>query len=154
MLTFGKLPGLDPSIDPTASKPSSGPQKVELLKSLLETHKDDEYLCQAYNAKLQSLSGIGAVMSSQEKIQEVMDKTTKFLDEVEEQLKTGPFSKGGWLASAQPSIADFMWAVIINRFQWKGLSDMWLTSRPNVTEYVTKFKALPVWKEAVVDYLN
>ncbi len=154
VITFGSLPGLDPAADPAAKNVENvARRRAELVSAHLDANSEDEFLKGAYTAKLEALSNLKNSLASAETKESAMEQAVALLDEVEEQLKSGPFSMGGWLASSELSSADVMWGVLINRFAWKGLAAAWLEPRPRVTEYLLKIKEHPAWKEGVARYL-
>ena len=154
VIKFGKIPGQDPAKDPTANKPSNMAAKKEKLTKGVETYKDDAIVKAAYELRLEKMAKMAASgASAEETLTKEIGVAMSMLDQLEEQLKTGPFSEGGWIAGKDFTLADVCMTVMVNTFAWKGLTEMWIDPRPNVKAFLAKVKALPAFQEAIVKFV-
>ena len=70
-----------------------------------------------------------------------------YLGKMEDTLADQP-----WLAGNSFSLADIAVTPYVNRLDMLGMSAMWETSRPRVTEWFNRIKARPAFKPAFLDW--
>jgi glutathione S-transferase len=57
-----------------------------------------------------------------------------------------------WLAGATFTLADIAMTPYVNRLDMLGMSDMWVGSRPRLTDWFERIKARPTFKPCFLDY--
>src|SRR5271166_6232931 len=56
-----------------------------------------------------------------------------------------------WLAGATFSLADIAMTPYVNRLDMLGMSDMWVGTRPRLTEWFERIKSRPSFKPSLLD---
>ena len=79
--------------------------KLDLLPTLIDEHKDEEILRLAYEKKRAVIETTQEAMVAPGQLSAITGSTKVELDDLERQLTTGPFSNGSWLASDSFSLA-------------------------------------------------
>ncbi len=123
--------------------------KESILKLLIEKHKDDPFLKQAYAKKLAILQFTENSLQSKEDMKSLMGTIYAAMDKIEHQLEIGPFSKGGWLCSQTYSQADLEWSVMLRRFDMLNLGKKLLQTRPLTARYQKALFARPAFKRGI-----
>jgi len=126
--------------------------KVELLSELARQHAHDPTLKAAYEQKLALVRTTLGAMRSPQDMAEILARTEQSMDRLEEQLKAGPFSDGGWLCSRIFSLADIEWGVVLLRMKFVGLGERLFGSRPQLASYAGRLVERPAFKSAVLDW--
>ncbi|MFZ0840496.1 MAG: glutathione S-transferase domain-containing protein, partial [Xanthobacteraceae bacterium] len=57
-----------------------------------------------------------------------------------------------WLAGPTFTLADIAMTPYVNRLDMLGMSDMWVGSRPRLTDWFERIKARPTFKPCFLDY--
>jgi ganglioside-induced differentiation-associated protein 1 len=57
-----------------------------------------------------------------------------------------------WLAGATFTLADIAMTPYVNRLDMLGMSDMWVGSRPRLTDWFERIKTRPTFKPCFLDY--
>jgi len=126
--------------------------KEPILQNLIEKHKADPFLKEAYEKKLAILRFTENYMHSQEDMKTLMTTIYRAMDTIEHQLEVGPFSKGGWLCSQTYSQADLEWSVMLRRFKISNLGKKLLETRPLTARYQESLFARPAFKRGMIDW--
>jgi glutathione S-transferase len=69
-----------------------------------------------------------------------------YLQKMEDTLRDQP-----WLAGDSYSLADIGLAPYVNRLDMLGMSDMWIGSRPRLTDWFERIKSRPSFKPSLLD---
>jgi glutathione S-transferase len=69
-----------------------------------------------------------------------------YLQKMEDTLQDQP-----WLAGDSYSLADIGLAPYVNRLEMLGMSDMWIGSRPRLTDWFERIKSRPSFKPSLLD---
>ena len=69
-----------------------------------------------------------------------------YLQKMEDTLQDQP-----WLAGDSYSLADIGLAPYVNRLDMLGMSDMWIGSRPRLTDWFERIKSRPSFKPSLLD---
>ena len=148
-ITYGDVPGLKRPFLMRHHVKDEHPKKLARLDALIEAHADDPLLKEAYEGKRAIMRETVASFHSEDDMTVVMANTECNLDTVQAQLETGPFAEGGWLCSQTFSLADIDWGMLLNRFNFIGLSPRLIEPRPAVSRYLEKIKERPSFKRGV-----
>lgn len=126
--------------------------KAATLKNLMERYKDDSFLKEAYEKKLAVLTFTEESMQSEDDMQALMATIHAAMDALEQQLRVGPFTKGGWLCSWTYSQADIEWSVMLKRFDFLNLANKLLATRPLTAQYRKALFARPAFKRGIMHW--
>lgn len=126
--------------------------KLPILQKLIEEHKDDPFLKDAYERKLKILEFTEGALDSPRDMQALMHTIYASMDEVEAQLARGPFRSGGWLCSQQYSQADLEWSVMLRRFHFLTLDKKLLSHRPHAASYQKRLFSRPAFKRGIAHW--
>lgn len=148
-LCYGEVPDFKKPLFVRLFARSNHKAKEPLLLKLIEQHKSDPYLKKVYEQKLKTLRFTENTLDSEEDMKAIMSATYDAMDQVENQLKTGPFSQGGWLCSQTYSQADLEWSVMLRRFNAINLGPHLLKTRPFMQRYENALFSRPVFKRAI-----
>jgi glutathione S-transferase len=124
--------------------------KDPILQRLIKQHKADPFLAAAYEKKRDILQFTERFLHSKDEMKTLMNTVYAAMDKIEHQLKTGPFSKNGWLCSQAYSQADLEWSVMLRRFDFLNLGKILLKTRPLTARYQKKLFARGAFKKAIV----
>jgi glutathione S-transferase len=77
--------------------------------------------------------------------------TFKLYDSYVQKMETA-LADRPWLAGGTFSLADIAMAPYINRLDMMGMSEIWTTSRPRVTDWFARIRSRPTFKPAFLDW--
>lgn len=123
--------------------------KQPILRKLIEEHKDDPFLKNAYEKKLKILELTENTLDSTQDMQILMQTIERSMDDIEIQLAEGPFRSGGWLCSQKYSQADLEWSVMLRRFYFLTLDRKLLPSRPHTASYQERLFSRSAFRRGV-----
>ncbi|CAB9524519.1 Glutathione S-transferase, C-terminal domain [Seminavis robusta] len=159
VLTFGTIPGAPPLPSPYRHLvKGTHEQAAKELRQLIDVHKDDNYLRDSYQGKLDLILINQDMMEQPLKLKAVMDATHAAMEQLNQQLVNGPFSttpnNQGWLCSDhQYTLADCQWAVVLYRFKFRNIADLFYASQyPAIVAYTERLWARPAFQKAVVKW--
>lgn len=128
--------------------------KVPILRQLIVKHRDDVFLREAYEKKLNILEFTERTLHSSEQMHQIMETIYRSMDQLETQLAEGPFSNGGWLCSRRFTQADLEWSAILRRFHFLRLEPRLMATRPHCARYQAKLFSRPAFIRGVIDWEN
>jgi glutathione S-transferase len=149
-LTYGTVPDFKKPLFIRLFARQNHKEKETILVNLIERHKDIPYLKEAYEKKLKILQFTEKTLDSEEDLKAIMSTIYDAMDKIEYQLKTGPFSQGGWLCSQAYSQADIEWSVMLSRFDFLNLGKKLLKTRPFTKRYQNALFSRPAFKKSIV----
>ena len=153
-LTYGHVEGVKKPF-PLGNATESGrshQDKVDLLSGLIETYKKDPTLKAAYEKKRAVIEATKEAMGAPGQMSAIVDATRVELEDLENQLASGHFAHGGWLASDAFSLADVQWGAVLYRLQWVGLQPLLWEEDSIVSAYAEKLFAKPSFQTGVVQW--
>lgn len=148
-LTYGTVPDFDRRVTFRLFGDKNRRARAAVLERLIRQHQGDGFLKEAYEKKLAVLQFTEDAVRSGEEMEALIDTVRHALDAVEQQLRVGPFPKGGWLCSWTYSQADIEWSVMLRRLDALGLGGKLLAARPLATQYRKALFARPAFKRGV-----
>ena len=153
-LTYGEIEGIKKPfpIGGASQGGSYHQKKVELLSGLIETYKNDPTLRAAYEKKRAVIEATQGAMVTAGQISAIITATKAELVELQTQLQTGPFNKGGWLASDTFSLADIQWGAVLYRLRWLGLQPLLWEEDSIISAYAEKLFARDSFQKGVVQW--
>ena len=155
-LTYGYVEGAQKSF-PWSNTNDSGKShlaKVNLLSKLIEKYQDDDALKLAYEKKRAVTDATRNAIVTPTHMSAIVESTRDDLDELEQQLNSGPFGAGGWVASKDYSLADIQWGVALYRLQGLGLQPLLWGSDSKISLYTGKLFARDSFQRGVVEWLS
>jgi len=153
-LSYGTVPDFKRPLIMRLFSGTNHKKKEPILQNLIEKHKDDPFLKEAYEKKLAILQFTENTMHSKEDMKALMSTIYTAMDTIEHQLEAGPFSQGGWLCSQTYSQADLEWSVMLRRFHLLTLGKKLLETRPLTTRYQEALFARPAFKRGMIAWEN
>ena len=82
----------------------------------------------------------------------IVDATRVELEGLAQQLASGQFAHGGWLASDAFSLADIQWSAVLYRLQWVGLQPLLWKGDSIISAYAGKLFAKASFQTGVVEW--
>jgi glutathione S-transferase len=79
-----------------------------------------------------------------------VDRTFRLYDSYLQKMDD-TLGKQAWLAGDKLSLADIAMAPYVNRLAMLGMSEMWVGSRPQLTEWFERMKSRPSFKPSLLD---
>ena len=116
--------------------------KQKLLPQLIQAHP--EFQAQ-YEAKLKDVRQWNSTIQDRGEIASINGKIEPMLTQLEAQL-----TQTEWLCGATYSLADVVWAAVLNRLAKLKFSDLWEdNARPALSAYINCLEARPSFKAAI-----
>ena len=153
-LTYGHVEGVKKPF-PLGSASESGrshQDKVDLLTRLIDTYKKDPTLRAAYEKKRAVIEATKEAMVAPGQMSAIVDATRIELEDLAQQLASGQFTGGGWLASDVFSLADVQWGAVLYRLQWVGLQPLLWEDDSIISAYAEKLFAKASFQTGVVQW--
>ena len=127
---------------------------VKTLEDLIERHKNDNYLKNAYEGKLRVIRKYSESIHTPADMKAASDLIDKSITELNEQLANGPFaSNDGFLCSQDLCVADIEWCVLLKRLEFVGGGSRWLKDTP-AGAYFEKLTTLECYKDGIAKFDN
>ena len=79
-----------------------------------------------------------------------VDRTFRLYDSYLQKMED-TLAEQAWLAGDTLSLADIAMAPYVNRLDMLGMSEMWIGSRPLLTEWFERMKSRPSFKPSLLD---
>ena len=155
-LTYGYVEGAQKSF-PWSNTNDSGKShlaKVNLLSKLIEKYQDDDALKLAYEKKRAVTDATRNAIVTPTHMSAIVESTRDDLDELEQQLNSGPFGAGGWVASKDYSLADIQWGAALYRLRWLGLQPLLWEEDSRLTAYAERLFARKSFQRGVIAWSN
>ena len=153
-LTYGQIEGVRKPF-PIGNVSESGrshQDKVDLLSGFLETYKKDAILSAAYEKKRAVIEATKEAMVAPGQMSAIVDATRVELEDLANQLASGQFAHGGWLASDAFSLADVQWSAVLYRLQWVGLQPLLWDEDSIISAYTEKLFERKSFQTGVVQW--
>ena len=153
-LTYGHVEGVKKPF-PLGNASDSGrshQDKVDLLSGLMETYKKDPTLRAAYKKKRAVIEATKDAMVAPGQMSAIVDATRVELEGLAQQLASGQFAHGGWLASDAFSLADIQWSAVLYRLQWVGLQPLLWEDDSIISAYAEKLFTKVSFQTGVVEW--
>ncbi len=153
-LTYGHVEGVKKPF-PLGNASDSGrshQDKVDLLSGLMETYKKDPTLRTAYEKKRAVIEATKDAMVAPGQMSAIVDATRVELEGLAQQLASGQFAHGGWLASDAFSLADIQWSAVLYRLQWVGLQPLLWEDDSIISAYAEKLFTKVSFQTGVVEW--
>ena len=153
-LTYGQIEGVSKPF-PIGNVSESGrshQDKVDLLSGFLETYKKDAILSAAYEKKRAVIEATKEAMVAPGQMSAIVDATRVELEDLANQLASGQFAHGGWLASDAFSLADVQWSAVLYRLQWVGLQPLLWDEDSIISAYTEKLFERKSFQTGVVQW--
>lgn len=155
-LTYGHIDGIE---KPFPFRQSHGDgqyhqSKLDLLSTLIDKHKNEERLRLAYEKKRAVIEATQEAIVAPGQLSAIIESTKVELSELEQQLATGPFRSGGWLASSTFSLADIQWGAALYRLRWLGLQPLLWEEDSRLTAYAERLFARKSFQRGVIAWSN
>lgn len=112
------------------------------LAAKIAQHADDQYLVAAYEGKLQINRGTAPTSLDAARLTALVADADAACARLDAELGDSPFRDGGWLCSADFSLADLHWAAALARFEHLGLP-FFTSERAHLCAYAAKLRARP-----------
>jgi glutathione S-transferase len=128
--------------------------KAPILRQLIEKHRNDAFLKEAYEKRPGILEFTESTLHSLEQMHEVMETIYRSMDQLETQLAGGPFSNGGWLCGRRFTQADLEWSAMLRRFHMLRLEPKVMATIPHCARYQAKLFARPAFMRRMIDWEN
>ena len=153
-LTYGDIDGVKKPfpIGTTSKGGRSHKDKVNLLSGLIETYQNDPLLKSAFEKKRAVTEATREAMVTPGQMSAIVDATRVELEDLANQLATGQFADGGWLASDVFSLADVQWGAVLYRLQWLGLKPLLWEDDLIVSAYAEKLFARDSFQKGIVQW--
>ena len=153
-LTYGHVEGVKKPF-PLGNASDSGrshQDKVDLLSGLMETYKKDPTLRAAYKKKRAVIEATKDAIVAPGQMSAIVDATRVELEGLAQQLASGQFAHGGWLASDAFSLADIQWSAVLYRLQWVGLQPLLWEDDSIISAYAEKLFTKVSFQTGVVEW--
>ena len=153
-LTYGHVEGVKKPF-PLGNASDSGrshQDKVDLLSGLMETYKKDPTLRAAYKKKRAVIEATKDAMVAPGQMSAIVFATRVELEGLAQQLASGQFAHGGWLASDAFSLADIQWSAVLYRLQWVGLQPLLWEDDSIISAYAEKLFTKVSFQTGVVEW--
>jgi glutathione S-transferase len=153
-LTYGHVEGVKKPfpIGNTSDSGRSHQDKVDLLSGLIDRYKKDHTLRVAYEKKRVVIEATKEAMVAPGQMSAIVDATRVELEDLAQQLASGQFAHGGWLASDAFSLADIQWGAVLYRLQWVGLQPLLWEEDSIISAYAEKLFAKASFQTGVVQW--
>jgi glutathione S-transferase len=119
---------------------------------LIDTYKKDPTLRAAYEKKRAVIEATKEAMVAPGQMSAIVDATRIELEDLAQQLASGQFTGGGWLASDVFSLADVQWGAVLYRLQWVGLQPLLWEDDSIISAYAEKLFARASFQTGVVQW--
>ena len=154
LATFGELDGVQKPLLLRILLKDHDDDIVKTLEDLIERHKNDNYLKNAYEGKLRVIRKYSESIHTPADMKAATDLIDKSITELNEQLANGPFaSNDGFLCSQDLCVADIEWCVLLKRLEFVGGGSRWLKDTPTGA-YFEKLTTLECYKDGIAKFDN